>query len=136
MKLKMMVIDDDAITLTMLKSYLDGYEELDVRYVDNPSQALRLIEAEKFNIVMSDIVMPGMDGITLVRTIRNTDPLIHLIIMTSHSSLSFVIQALEAGALDFVIKPFSGQEEIDLVVGSSIRRWERWKTVLQNVSGK
>lgn len=136
MKIKTLVCDDDPMVLTLLKQYLKGEEMLEVKTVSNPLQALEVIRQEKVHLLILDIVMPEMDGITLLKEAKQIDPLTHVVMMTSDSTLGRVIDSLGSGALDFVMKPFTNQEEIMEVVQGSISRWMRWNKVLKETARK
>ncbi|MBN2509199.1 MAG: response regulator [Spirochaetales bacterium] len=128
---KMLVVDDDAATCRMIEEYLKAVPDLDVRTFTNEEQALDSIQRNKYHIVLSDIVMPAIEGYSFLRELKKRDPLVHVIMMTAYSTLSRVILFLGEGALDFVLKPFKGPDELLEVVNSSIHRWERWVKVLK-----
>lgn len=136
MKLKTIICDDDPMVLTLLRQYLGKFGELDIRVFQNPLQALETIKKEKVHLLILDIVMPEMDGINLLREAKKADPLTHVVMMTSDSTLGRVIDSLGSGALDFVMKPFVDNREIEEVVRGSISRWERWNGVLKATAQK
>src|SRR6056297_1488286 len=112
MKLNTLIVDDDMMVLTLLKQYLKDREELEVTAVSSPGEAMELLKKDKFHILVSDIVMPEMDGITLLEEAKKVDPLTHVIMMTADSTLGRVIESLGYGAMDFVMKPFLSAEDI------------------------
>ncbi len=136
MTLKTIICDDDPMVLSLLQQYLKDKEELEIRTFGNPLHALDLIKHEKVHLLILDIVMPGMDGITLLKEAKKADPLTHVVMMTSDSTLGRVIDSLGSGALDFVMKPFTRKEEILEVVDGSIARWKRWNNALKETARK
>src|SRR6056297_927866 len=136
MKLNTIVVDDDEMVLALMRQYLKDREELQVQVVSSPKEALKIINEEKVHIMILDIVMPEMDGITLLEEAKKVDPLTHVIMMTADSTLGRVIESLGYGAMDFVMKPFESPEAIVSVIDVSIQRWERWNRVLKKTAKK
>ncbi len=136
MKLNTLIVDDDNMVLTLLRQYLKERDELHVQTVDSPKEALEIINKEKVHIMILDIVMPEMDGITLLEEAKKVDPLTHVVMMTADSTLGRVIESLGYGAMDFVMKPFESPEDITSVVDVSIQRWGRWNQVLKKTAKK
>lgn len=136
MKLNTIVVDDDEMVLALMRQYLKDREELQVQAVASPKEALKIINEEKVHIMILDIVMPEMDGITLLEEAKKVDPLTHVIMMTADSTLGRVIESLGYGAMDFVMKPFESPEDIISVVDVSIQRWGRWNQVLKKTAKK
>ena len=116
--------DEEAITLllqTVIKK--DGFP---VDVANSASHALFLISKHKYHIVLSDIMMPDMDGLELLREIRAKDPLIQVVMMTAGVTMSRTVTALELGAADFILKPLD-MEEVLLVIrlcGAKLKRWQ------------
>ncbi len=136
MKLNTLIVDDDEMVLTLLDQYLKERDNLNVQKVNNPKEALKIINQEKVHIMILDIVMPEMDGITLLEEAKKVDPLTHVIMMTADSTLGRVIESLGYGAMDFVMKPFESPEAIVSVIDVSVQRWERWNRVLKKTAKK
>ncbi len=136
MKLKTLICDDDPMVLTLLQQYLKDAGDLEIRTFQNPLQALEVIKHEKVHLLILDIVMPEMDGINLLKEAKKADPLTHVVMMTSDSTLGRVIDSLGSGALDFVMKPFTRRDEVMEVVNGSIARWKRWNNVLKETARK
>lgn len=136
MTLKTIICDDDPMVLTLLQQYLKDAGDLEIRTFGNPLQALDLIRHEKVHLLILDIVMPEMDGIALLKEAKKADPLTHVVMMTSDSTLGRVIDSLGSGALDFVMKPFTRKDEILEVVEGSIARWKRWNNALKETARK
>ncbi|PXF54983.1 MAG: hypothetical protein C4B57_05095 [Deltaproteobacteria bacterium] len=101
---KVLVIDDERPILKMLDLYLssEGYEVLTA---DNGEKALEIFEKQHPKLVLTDIKMPGMDGIEVLRKIKEMDSQVEVIVITGHGDMDTAINALKYGASDFIAKP-------------------------------
>lgn len=104
-KAKILVVDDEAIIRESLRDWLGdvGYQVL---IAESGSQALEIIQKEKPVILITDLVMPGMDGIELLRRAKEISPGIEVIIITAYGSIPTAINAIREGAYDYIEKPF------------------------------
>ena len=109
--LPILVVDDDPVSRTLLEKILirAGYK---VTSVENGREALQTLKEKFFSIVISDWMMPEMDGIELCKVIRNTDfqGYIFFILITSRDAKDDLVLGLEAGADDYLTKPFNHAE--------------------------
>jgi len=105
---KLLLIDDEEgirkVFSISLKS--DGY---DVATAASGQQGIDLFQKEFFPIVLTDIQMPGMDGIEVLRRVKEINPEVEVIVITGHGDMASAIQSLHFGASDFLTKPVSGQ---------------------------
>ena len=106
--MKLLVIDDEESTRELLKISLesDGYEVLLAE--DGPS-GLEIFDKENPPIVLTDIKMPGMDGIEVLRRVKEHNEEAEVIVITGHGEMNLAIQALQLKASDFINKPISDQ---------------------------
>jgi DNA-binding NtrC family response regulator len=113
-RVKILVVDDEPIVRESLSDWLKdaGYE---VFTAENGRKALDLMENEKPNIMITDMVMPGMDGIELMRRAKQIQPDIEVIIITAYGSVPTAIAAMKEGAYDYIEKPFC-PERAELLV--------------------
>ena len=102
---KVLVVDDAAFMRMRCKKLLtqSGYDVIEAA---NGSQAVDMYQSDKPDLVLLDITMPDMDGLTALREIMKIDPDARVAMVTAMGQQSMVIEALKAGARDFVIKPF------------------------------
>jgi two-component system response regulator HydG len=114
MKLKTLIADDEEITLKHL-SYALGKEGYDITTAKNGVEALKKIEASEYDLLIADIKMPGIDGITLLTEVKEKYPEIDVIIITGFGSIESAVNAMAKGAADYVTKPFN-LEELSLKV--------------------
>ncbi|MGL1862027.1 MAG: response regulator [Pseudodesulfovibrio sp.] len=103
---KILVIDDERPTLKMFKLFLDvyGYE---VFTAENGTDGLDLFEEHRMPIVLTDIKMPGMNGLEVLQRIKQIAPNTEVIIITGHGDMDLAIEALSLDATDFINKPIN-----------------------------
>jgi two-component system response regulator HydG len=108
-KPKILVVDDEESHRIMLRAVLkdEGYEV--VKAADG-SEAVRAVEQEPFDLVLLDVRMKTMDGIEALNEIRKISPLIPVLIMTAYASVKTAVEALKAGAFDYLTKPLDIEE--------------------------
>lgn len=104
-KARLLVVDDNPSHMTALYHTLEdaGY---DVTAFPSPKQALEALHRQTFDLVMTDLKMPEMDGISFLRNAQETDQNLVGIVMTGHGAIDTAIEAMKAGAIDYVLKPF------------------------------
>ena len=76
-----------------------------VEVAQNGSEALQKIEKDVFDMVLTDLKMPEMDGIQLLRTIKGTRPVVMVILMTAYGTIETAVEAMRIGANDYITKP-------------------------------
>ncbi|MBA3075288.1 MAG: response regulator [Anaerolineaceae bacterium] len=110
---KILVVDDAEFLRVRISKMLvgDGYEVIEA---ENGLLALNAYKAEKPDVVLMDITMPEMDGLTALREILAVDSGAKVIMLTALGQESVVLEAIKSGAKDFIVKPF----ERDRVVGA------------------
>ena len=100
-----LVIDDEPVVLDLFQRVLAG-KGLSIRTARNGEEALALIAQEGFGCVLADKNLPGIDGIEIVRRIRQAQPHCACIVMTAYASTESAVEALRLGAVDYIEKPF------------------------------
>jgi two-component system chemotaxis response regulator CheY len=119
---KVMVVDDAAFMRMMLKTMLieEGHEV--VAEAANGMEAVNSYVTAKPDLVTMDITMPEMDGVAAVKEIRKMDPAARIIMCSAMGQKAMVVQAISAGAKDFLVKPFQKDrvmESVNRVLGMS-----------------
>jgi len=99
-----LVVDDSAVDRRLVGGLLEKDSELTLNYAVDGADALAKIEDSPPDLVVTDLVMPEMDGLTLVATVKNRFSLVPVILMTSKGSEELAVQALQAGAASYVPK--------------------------------
>ncbi|WP_346797031.1 sigma-54 dependent transcriptional regulator [Halomonas sp. Bachu 37] len=109
-----MVIDDEAhLRITASQTLeLAGYTP---HCYDNAEEALSQLPLDFPGVVVSDIRMPGMDGMALLRQLHQRDPTLPVILITGHGDISTAVEAMREGAWDFLEKPFAGDQLVEVV---------------------
>ncbi|MEN1759997.1 response regulator [Anoxynatronum sibiricum] len=105
---KVLLCDDSMLVRRQLKDYISQQrKELIVIEAVNGIEALEKYAIERPDLVLMDIVMPEMDGIGCLKRIRDIDPHAKVIVLSSVGNRETLLEALEAGALDFIQKPWT-----------------------------
>lgn len=127
-----LIVDDEVEITETLRRYftMAGYH---VRTVNDPYTALRLIHQENFLIVISDIAMPGMNGIELLTRIKSYNGMIQVIMMTGYVTLENVLTCLRLGADDCFLKPLKDLQSLRTAVDEAIRKLQKWTQILQEI---
>jgi DNA-binding NtrC family response regulator len=86
-----------------------------IQHASSGQEALKVLKCMDVDIILSDIHMPGMDGIELLKRVKGSTPLIPIAIITGFPSIDIAIKAMKEGASDFIVKPFQ-MEKIELVI--------------------
>ncbi len=102
----LLVVDDDPYVLESLASLLKEFGYL-VHTFTNASDALVELKKRQYDVVLTDIKMPGITGIEFLRHIRDLDPQIPVILLTAFAELDVAVDAIKRGAFDFITKPFN-----------------------------
>ena len=109
--IRVMLVDDHAVVRSGLGAFLMVFDELElVGEASSGEEAVRLCDQLKPDVVLMDLVMPGMDGATTTRVIRERCPDIQVIALTSFKEQELVQGALEAGAIGYLLKNVSADE--------------------------
>jgi len=106
-----LVIDDEPVVLDLFQRVLTE-KGLSTRLARNAEEALALLEREEFGCVLADKNLPGLNGIEVLRRVRQTQPYCACIIMTAYASTQSAVEALRIGAIDYIEKPFDDLDGI------------------------
>ena len=113
-KEKIIVIDDEVNICNMIKETLEG-EGFHVSCYQNPLQGLEAASKKSPDLIITDLVMPELDGLKLIQKAKSINPEINILMITAHASLESAIEAMRSGANDYLIKPFKIAELLDSV---------------------
>ena len=106
MAVRLLIVDDEAVVRMLLQRHFAALE-YDVTVAENGLEALERLGEAKFDIVVTDLLMPVMDGHELLEHIKDEYPLIQVIVMTSAVSIDNMLNCLREGAFSFVTKPLT-----------------------------
>ena len=118
---RLLIVDDEQDLLNLLKKVLSKKCDCDIALVTSSLEALELVKHWQPDVVLTDIIMPDMDGLQLLQSIHVIDPTISTIIMTGYGTIEIAVQALKDGAYDFFEKPFDNYK-ISRVVRRALER--------------
>ena len=107
---KILVVDDEAPLREMLKRGLSQMGGFSVDVAQDGLEAIQKVEKEVFDLVLTDMKMPEMDGIELLKMIKGTRPEVMVILMTAHGSIETAVEAMKIGANDYITKPIDLNE--------------------------
>jgi len=111
---KVWIVDDDKSIRWVLEKALQK-TDVEIQSFSSPQEVLKKINHEEPDVIISDIRMPGMDGIELLDQIKQYSPDIPVIIMTAYSDLDRAVSAFQGGAYEYLSKPFDVDEVVSLV---------------------
>ncbi len=135
-KAHLLIVDDEANTLASLSRAfrLEGHE---ATMCDNAARALELAKAQAFDLILSDVVMPGKDGLTLLEELKAQGVSSPVVMMSGQAHIEMAVRATRLGALDFLEKPIS-TEKLLLTVENALKlgRLERENRDLERRLGK
>jgi putative nucleotidyltransferase with HDIG domain len=108
-RLRVLCVDDEPVILQVLRRLLEvqGFETVTT---DDPEAAIIAFDDKQFDVVITDVHMPKMDGMVLLRALRERRPDLPVVVVTGHGTVDTAIQALREGASGMLVKPFTGQE--------------------------
>jgi DNA-binding NtrC family response regulator len=117
---QVLVVDDDAGVRTLLGEALRTRGHA-VQIAADGRQALSLAERQAIDLVILDMVLPGVDGLQVLRDLREHRPATPVIMITGHASVGSAISAMKMGAFDYIVKPFR-LDEVELVIAKALGR--------------
>ncbi len=111
---RVLVIDDEAIVRVSCERVLvpAGYE---VTVTSRGDEAIELLEKEKFDLVLTDLKMPDMDGLEVLKVIKERWPDVQVVIITGYGTISTAVQAIKMGAYEYIEKPFTPEDILEVV---------------------
>lgn len=109
-----LIVEDDAALRDALCAtvQLAGF---DVESAEDGQEALRLVDEQEFSLVFSDVQMKGIDGCSLLQKLKSGVPGLPVVLMTAYGTIEKAVQAMRAGAADYLVKPFEAQVVVDMI---------------------
>ena len=132
-KYRVLIIDDSK---SVLKALEDAFSTSDfqINSTSNPLTAYEMIENEHFDIVVSDIMMPEMDGLTLLRKIKSFNGMIQVIMITGYITINNTLNAFRYGANDIFFKPFDDVADIVRAAEAAAAKLDRINAILKRLT--
>ena len=103
---RILVVDDELDMLMLLRMIIEDNSDYAVETTNNPSEGLKMLTEKDYDLVISDLKMPGMDGMELFDELKEIKPGVPVIIITAYGSLETADEAMKKGVSDFITKPF------------------------------
>src|SRR5512142_3303800 len=110
---RILVVDDERFFQELFREVL-GAAGHHPRTAGSGEEALQLLADDHFDLLLTDVVMPGIDGITLVREAKKRDPDLEAVAITGHDDVRLAVQAMKAGCADFLTKPVDRDELVSV----------------------
>jgi DNA-binding NtrC family response regulator len=117
-----LIVDDEKDMLALLHRIISEGRNDSVTTESNPMRALKRLKKDSFDLVITDLKMPGMDGISLLEAVKETCPETSVIMMTAYGTIETAVEAIQKGAFDFITKPFK-REQI-LITIDKVMKWQ------------
>lgn len=121
---KILCVDDEPVVLDSFRMVLvmAGYS---VDTVETGQEALKLVQERDYDFVFTDLKMPSMDGVDVVKGVHHFRPDVDIIVITGHATVQSAVDCMKYGSVDYVEKPFTEEELVEFVKKSIIRRKAR-----------
>jgi len=123
---KILVLDDEQIVLDSVSRILEG-EDFQVNTCRRGEEAIETLKEGGFDILVTDLKMPGMDGLQAMEALLEIDPDLSVIMFTAYATVDSAIQAMRLGAVDYIRKPFTPDQLTDLVAKVMVDRKSRFE---------
>lgn len=118
-----LVVDDELLIRDLLYDFFSG-QGWSISVAENGEKAIEVIGARSFDVVLSDIKMPEMDGLVLTEELRKNHPELPVVLMTGYPSVDTAVAALRSRVFDYVIKPFN-IHQLYKTIESALKEEER-----------
>ena len=120
-EIRILIVDDDKKLCEVLEDIFAKEETLKIISVHNGIKAIEKIKEHKFDLILTDLKMPGTNGIEVLKAAKEVDENIHVIIITGFASLETAMEAIKKGAYDYITKPFK-LDEIKIVINNACEK--------------
>ncbi|MBI5167679.1 MAG: sigma-54-dependent Fis family transcriptional regulator [candidate division NC10 bacterium] len=122
---RILIVDDEVDTLDACAQILskDGYE---VETSDNAPKALEMVKSRLYDVALTDLKMPKMDGIELLKAIKRVDPEVAVVMITGYATIETAVESMKEGAYNYIPKPFT-PDELRIVVRKALEKQDLWR---------
>ena len=131
---RILAVDDEPDMLTLIKMIIEGYSDHQVTTTNNPMEVAELLTKERFDLIITDLKMPGMDGMELLELAKKHDKDALILMVTAFGSLESAEEAVAKGAFDYISKPFR-KEQLLLAIDKAMR-WREMALQIKELQGK
>jgi DNA-binding NtrC family response regulator len=120
---RILIVDDEIDMLELLELIITDRTDYEVVTTNSPLEVPELMKSQAFDLLITDLRMPDLDGIELIERVKQTDDQIPFIIITAYGTIESAVEAMRKGAFDYITKPFR-QEQILLTI-EKVMKWRR-----------
>jgi DNA-binding NtrC family response regulator len=129
-----LAVDDEPDMLSLVKMIIEGYSNHQVTTTNNPMEVAELLTKEPFDLIITDLKMPGMDGMELLELAKKHKKDALILMVTAFGSLESAEEAVAKGAFDYISKPF--RKETLLLAIDKAMRWREMAHQIKELKGK
>lgn len=126
---RILAVDDEPNMLRLLKTILTSKTNYEVVTTNNPLEAAKLLQEERFDLLITDLKMPLMDGMDLIETVKKIDAALPIIMVTAYGTIETAEEAIQKGAYDYITKPF--RQEAILITLKRALEWRQMQMELR-----
>ena len=120
---RILIVDDEIDMLELLELIITDRTEYEVVTTNSPLEVPELLKKEPYDLLITDLRMPDIDGIELIEMVKQVDDQLPFIIITAYGTIESAVEAMRKGAFDYITKPFR-QEQILLTI-EKVMKWRR-----------
>lgn len=117
---KILIVDDEQLLTLAIEESLTSFDNYHVTTVTKAEPGLKLLKETQYDLVITDINLPGMNGLDFLREIKEIDPTIEVILMTAYATVETAVEAMKEGAYDYLTKPLPSIDSLRQVVRKSL----------------
>ena len=128
---RILVVDDEPNMLRLLKTILMDKTGYEVTTTNNPLEVSKLLQEDHYDLVITDLKMPLVDGIDLIGIVKGIDATMPIIVITAYGTIETAEEAIQKGAYDFITKPF--RKETILITMKRALEWKRMQGELADL---
>ncbi|MBA7657446.1 Regulatory protein AtoC [subsurface metagenome] len=134
-KKNILIVDDEENMCRILSELLTraGYSTYDT---GNAKEALKIFKNNEISLVITDLIMPGINGLQLLSMLKETDPALPVILITAYGTVDTAVEAMKKGAYDYILKPFDNEEILFVVKKTIASNRYRNKKLRRTIHGK
>jgi DNA-binding NtrC family response regulator len=112
-KVKILILDDEKDILNVIERFMNRKGLVEVKTSTNPLEAIELIKRGDFKMLLTDIMMPEMNGVDVLKEVIKSRPDVKVIMMTAYSTIDKILECEKIGATDYVTKPFISLKDVE-----------------------
>ncbi|MGB5950930.1 MAG: response regulator, partial [Ornithinimicrobium sp.] len=127
---RLLVVEDDPDALLVLRYHLDSRPDYNATYCTNATQAVEQLGRGRWDVLVTDLHMPGMDGLQLAAAARQRDARLPILLITAHATVDAAVRAVKGAVTDFLSKPLQRTAVLEAIDAAAGGRRDRGRRVL------